>query len=353
MALIALEPFAATWLQREDRTPRVRLTANTNYWDKERGPHLREVIFRNDLTPEEALDLVCTTEGEVDIVTGVSPADASRVEESEHAKLVSLDAIYSVAGVINRDAHGLPLGDKRARQALNLAIDRDRLTQEAMFGRAVPLAALAPPSAVQEDYRLSPYPHDAGRAAELWHEALQEDADGGDPGQGRPLRIVAASELEGVARAVADDVGGALGIGNEVTVLYSEAEELRARRRLAEKGLPQDWDIFIYGHGAQAADAVPVELHRAFAGASGEFRAGPIVPEFEELFEELKRQTAPADQAEVSYRMDRFVYDEALALFLCAPHALYAVNRHVDFTPYRTSFELPECQVSDEHWSRR
>jgi hypothetical protein len=26
---------------------------------------------------------------------------------------------------------------------------------------------------------------------------------------------------------------------------------------------------------------------------------------------------------------------------------------HLDFTPYRTSFELPGCQVSEEHWSRR
>jgi hypothetical protein len=26
---------------------------------------------------------------------------------------------------------------------------------------------------------------------------------------------------------------------------------------------------------------------------------------------------------------------------------------HLDFTPYRTAFELPGCQVSEEHWSRR
>ena len=30
-ATISREPFAATWLQREDRTPRVRLVANTTY----------------------------------------------------------------------------------------------------------------------------------------------------------------------------------------------------------------------------------------------------------------------------------------------------------------------------------
>lgn len=57
--------------------------------------------------------------------------------------------------------------------------------------------------------------------------------------------------------------------------------------------------------------------------------------------------------AEISHRIDEFVRDEALALFLCAPEALYAVNKHVDFKPYRTTFELAETAVDDGHWSRR
>jgi len=55
-------PFACTWLQRQDRTPQVRLRANTDYWDAVRGPHLREIVFRNDLSRSEALDLVCDGE---------------------------------------------------------------------------------------------------------------------------------------------------------------------------------------------------------------------------------------------------------------------------------------------------
>ena len=143
-ATVGRDPFACTWLWFEDRTPTVRLVANTDYWDKKRGPHLREVVFRNDVSPERALELVCESEGEVDILTEISPADAQRVERSEHARLVSIDAVYAVAGVVNRDADGLPLRNKRARQALNLAIDRGRLVREAMFGVARPLAGLTP-----------------------------------------------------------------------------------------------------------------------------------------------------------------------------------------------------------------
>ena len=40
-------------------------------------------------------------------------------------------------------------------------------------------------------------------------------------------------------------------------------------------------------------------------------------------------------------------------MFLCAPQALYAVNNHVSFGPYRTTFEIAEVTVDEEHWSRR
>jgi ABC-type transport system substrate-binding protein len=351
-ATISREPFACTWLWYEDRTPRLRLVANTNYWDKRRGPHLRKVLFRNDVSPKEALELVCTTEGEVDILTEVSPVDAARVEHSRHARLVTIDAMRAVAGVINRDADGLPLGDRRARQALNLAVDRDSLVREAMFGRARPLAGLTPPTAItllhRFPNRLKPYPHDPGRAGELWREACRES---GSPA-GRPLRIAAPDEFERMARGIAADLREALGIDTEVTV-YRGEEKLQARRRLAEKVLPREWDVLLLEQVTQTADAPTLELHRAFVGATGEYRAGPVVPEFEALWEKLVRQTSQLKLARMNNRIDRFVYDESLALFLCAPQALYAVNKHVDFTAYRTTFELPECRVSNEHWSRR
>jgi peptide/nickel transport system substrate-binding protein len=88
-------------------------------------------------------------------------------------------------------------------------------------------------------------------------------------------------------------------------------------------------------------------------GATGEYRAGPVVPGFEALYAELVGETARLKQAEISHRIDRFVHDEALALFLCAPQPLYAVNKHVDFTADRTTFELAECRVGGAHWSRR
>jgi len=105
---------------------------------------------------------------------------------------------------------------------------------------------------------------------------------------------------------------------------------------LATRESPRAWDILVLEQGAQAADTVATKLHRAFAGASGEYRDGPIVPAFEEAYADLVAETARLKQSMISHRIDKLVHDEALALFLCAPDALYAVNRH---------------KVTSEHWS--
>lgn len=302
-------------------------------------------MFRNDLTPEQALELVCTSEGEVDLLSEVRPADAARVEASEHARLVAVDAIRIMAGVINRDAEALPLADQRARLALNLAVQRDAIVRDAMFGRASPLAGLTPPSAVTFLHRLSPYGHDPDRAATLWREA------GGTTD--RSLRVAALGQCERVARQVAADLERSLGVRAELIATYGGEDELRIRRTLAEKKVAQEWDVLVLEHGAQAADGPPLELHRAFVGASGEFRAGPVDVGFEGLYEQLTREISKIASANLSYRIDRYVHDEALALFLCAPQALYAVNRFLDFRPYRTTFEFADSRVDEQHWSRK
>ena len=95
--------------------------------------------------------------------------------------------------------------------------------------------------------------------------------------------------------------------------------------------------------GAQLADSPPLEMHRAFVGQTGEFRAGPIVPKLEQIYDQLARPTSLLPQAKWAYRVPLFAtpafYDEALGLFVCAPYSLYSVNNNVDFDPYRTAFD--------------
>jgi ABC-type transport system substrate-binding protein len=345
IALVQADPLACVWLPTaQPRSDRLVLEANPGHWNTGRGPRLERVVFRNDLPPAEALELVCTTEGEVDIVTEVAPADADRVIWSEHAKLVRVDAMRVLVGVINRDAEGAPLHDPRARRALNLAVDRDRLIRQAFAGYAEPLAGLVPPSAAGVPEGQRPYPYDPELAGELLAAARWP--------AGRPLRLAAPADLQGVARLLADSYRRSLKVEVELSVIPPE-QLLAAQHALVEKVLPLPFDVLVHAWFDLSADAPPAVLHREFFHSTGAFRAGPPVAELEELLGRFAVTTDPDVLGELTSDIDRFVHDQALGVFLCAPQALYAVNRQVAFDGYAATFELAETQASQQHWSRR
>jgi hypothetical protein len=87
-------------------------------------------------------------------------------------------------------------------------------------------------------------------------------------------------------------------------------------------------------------------LHRGFFHSTGAFRAGPPIAEFQELIGRFAVATDLGTLGELTTDIDRFVYDQALSVFLCAPQALYAVNRHVAFGGYAATFELAETEAS-------
>src|SRR3989454_7675056 len=131
------DPFTSAGLiESEERSPRLVLEANRSHWNHERGPRLERAVFRNDPSPTQALELCISSEGEMDIVTEVSPADAARVKASEHAKLVVCDANRVLVGVINRSPSDVPLHDTRVRKALNLAVDRQKVIALGLAGYA-------------------------------------------------------------------------------------------------------------------------------------------------------------------------------------------------------------------------
>jgi peptide/nickel transport system substrate-binding protein len=338
-------PFASAGLiESEDRSPRLVLEANRSHWNIERGPRLERVIFRNDLSPAEALDLCISTEGGIDIVTEVSPADAQRVLNSQYADLVPFDANRVLVGIINRYPSDVPLNDKRVRKALNLAVDCQKVITQGLGGYANPLCALTPSWCSGFPSDAQPYPHDPQQARMLLEEV-------GWPA-GRNLRLATPVPFAGIAQLVAADVREALGIGVDILAVPPE-KLLAGSRMLIEKKLVPPWDMLLFGWFDLSSEAPPAAVHREFFGSDGAFRAGPELPEFNKLYAEMAAQLDGAKLVQVAEQIDRYVFEEALALFLCAPQALYAVNKHVKFSPYRTTFELAETEVDEQHWSRQ
>jgi peptide/nickel transport system substrate-binding protein len=338
------EPFESTWLTvNEERTPFVVLEANHHYWNKERGPRLSRVVFRNDISPEEALHLCTTTEGQVDIVTQVSPENAAKVVASPYAKLVNVNGKRILAGAFNRFKRDVNFGDRGLRLAFNLAVDREKIIREGFNGYANQVPALTPPWAFDFPKGLTPRPYDPEHAKQLFKEA-------GWP-EGRVLQLAATKEYEKVARLIAVDIQAALKMGVEVSIIPPH-EEVKWKRIFAEKKIIPSWDILLADAVAFFYEATPAYFHRAFFGSNGSLRMGPEIPQFNLLFKKMAAQIDQEKLLEVAREIDKYVYEEALGLFLCSPQDLYAVNQHVNFRPYRTTFELADTEVSPSHWSR-
>src|SRR5262244_2252128 len=231
------------------RSDRVVLEANPDYWDKARLPRLYRIVFDNTLSQHDAVELVKTTEGRVDMVTELSPLETLRVAESRFAKVVKKrESLISVFGMFNMRKADSPWREVRLRQAVNYAINREDLIRYATKGNGVIIPALLPERAFGYDPDLVPYPFDPGKAQQLLREA-------GYP-PGRPLVLIATEDLE-VQATVVSKMLEQVGLTVELQML--DAATYSAKTNLGHLDQPpeqQRWDIALWsnvdGTGATA-----------------------------------------------------------------------------------------------------
>ena len=121
------------------------LEANTRYWDTGRAAKVKRIVFDNTLGQKEAVELVKSREGRIDLVTELSPLETLRVAESSLAAVVkNRGSRTSVFGRFNMLKTGSPWNDVRVRRAVNFAINRADLVQYATNGNGVVIPALVP-----------------------------------------------------------------------------------------------------------------------------------------------------------------------------------------------------------------
>ena len=173
-----------------------------------------------------------------------------------------------------------------------------------------------------------------------------------DGPRGARWTLAASADLEWPARLVAEDLREGLGIGVELE-LVGEDDLLAAQHVIVEKRISLPFDVLVHAWFDLSSDAPPAVVHREYFHSTGAFRAGPAIPELEALFARFITRTDEDELVEAATDIDRFVYEQALSIFLCAPQALYAVNRHVSFKGHAATLELAETEVSAQHWSRR
>jgi peptide/nickel transport system substrate-binding protein len=329
----------------DKRTDRVVLEANPAYWDPTRLPRLHRIIFDNTLAQHDAVELVKTGEGRVDLVSELSPLETLRVAQSPFAKVVkSRDNLGFLFGRFNMLKAGSPWRDVRLRQAVNLAINREDLIRYAAKGNGVIVPALLSGNMFGYDPDLRPYAFEPGKARTLLREAGYPD--------GLAVTLLAPSSLEVQATVVGKMLEQA-GFTVERQMLDPTAYNQQTRLpELEQPAAQQAWDIALTSW-RDVVNFPALQLYHIFAlGGPNEWVLE--APELQRLYAQVLRTVDREQQQALLRQMERHTRDQAYFLFLYNPLKLYAVNNAVDFVPYvSTQLNLAETSVTEAHWSVR
>lgn len=149
---------------------RITLEKNEEYW-VEGLPKLKSVIFR--VIPENSARMNALSTGEVDLIDGVNYSDVPTIEGNKNLQPFFRPSFNT--GYLGLNVEHGPLKDKKVRQALNHAIDKQALIDAFYAGEAQPAINPMPPVIAGYNDSVKDYEYDPAKAKELLKEAGYED----------------------------------------------------------------------------------------------------------------------------------------------------------------------------------
>ena len=283
---------------------RVVATSFTDYW--EGAPELGVVVFRpvGDANTRVAEML----SGGLDMMVEVPPDSLNTFEDDPNFK------VYEEAGphlwfLILNTKEG-PLADKKVRQAVNYAIDKQEIVENVLQGTAEIAAGPIPPAfAWANDGSVEPYPHDPEKAKELIAEA---GADGAE------LTFYVAEGGSGMLDPVAMATAIQADLAEVGLKANIETYEWNTFLSNVNPGLEGKADMAEMAWMTNDPDTLPFLALRSDALPSeGGFNSGYYSnPKVDELLDEARRTTDQGKRAEYYNQVQQIVHDDAPWAFI-------------------------------------
>ncbi|MDH4442467.1 MAG: ABC transporter substrate-binding protein [Rhizobium sp.] len=142
-----------------DKGNSIKLSANPAYWGDK--PAIPEVAFV--WRAESAIRGAMIDAGEADLAFNIAPQDATTPRD--------VSFLNAEITFLRIDTQIAPFNDRRVREAVNLAIDRDALIGTIFHKDVQKSTQMILPSVVGYSADLKPWPHDPARAKALIEEA--------------------------------------------------------------------------------------------------------------------------------------------------------------------------------------
>ncbi|NJS39713.1 MAG: ABC transporter substrate-binding protein [Rhodobacteraceae bacterium] len=176
------------------------LTRNPNYW-KAGQPVADRVVVR--IIPTEQSLIAGLRDGTIHIAQFDASPDASlllkQVDNVEVVQNLQTNVFWMF---LNAVKEGSPFKDQKVRQAVVLALDRERIAQVAMGGNAAPASAMPPAFNACDTAKLPFYNRDVERSKALLAEA-------GASGLTFELLITAGTTLPAIGQVIRDSLAEA------------------------------------------------------------------------------------------------------------------------------------------------
>lgn len=288
-------------------TQSVQLELKSNLSSMKHLPHT--LLFRAEKEPEARASAVRS--GEVDLALDPPIKEIEALQHSSATEIIGWDSSLSVIFFI--DCKEQPLNDVRVRQALNLAIDKDRIINKIVHGHAKPLNGPFSDRHFAFDPALQPYPYQPDTARELLKQAGVAD--------GFELEVHAPTSIPDEGPALAKELTESFRkIGIRATLRLHEDRSEYARR-ISQKEL----------HGLFCFDSSPLSSYKVLhekldSRFAGTWWQGYHNTEVNELISSATATCNAEDRQKLYRRAYRILNQEAPWVFLYQPRRFWVAH---------------------------
>ncbi len=283
---------------------RVVVSRNDQYWDG--APSLEAVIFRpiTDANTRVAEML----SGGIDVLLETPPDNVAQFRTDANYQVV--EAVGPHVWYVMLNAKDGPFADKRVRQAVNYAVNKESLVKDVLQGTADVSAGPIPPAfnwAHTKD--IAPYPYDPAKAKKLLAEAGAE---------GAKLTFLVTEGGSGMLDPV--PMGTAIQADLAAVGLNVEIKTYEWNTFLSQvnPGLEGKGDMAEMAWMTADPDTLPfLTLRSAAFPAEGGFNSSYYSnPEVDKLLDRARVSTDPAERGELYKQVQAITHDDAPWLFV-------------------------------------
>jgi peptide/nickel transport system substrate-binding protein len=307
-------PYKFVERRKDDR---VVLEANPDYFGTKAA--IKRVVLR--VIPEAASRIAALESGEVDIISNVATSQVARLKASRDSTVLAAPTTRVMFFGINLVKQGgTPLLDKRVRQALNYAVNKQTIIDGVLDGYGTLIATISTPEYAGYDASITPYEYDPDKARQLLAEAGYA--------AGFPLELsVTPGYLNGqdLAQAVAAQLGEA---GLKVSVIEEDSNQQRDK---ITKGTVSD--LYFNGIGGPYSN---IDLVAKIAFGTGERYSTYKNAEFDALRKKAAATINEQEGNKLWSQLQSYIKDEAPAIFTHQQFGIYAYNNRVKNWKART-----------------